>query len=209
MKKKLVAGILMAALTVSCLTGCEGLTSEVNDLNGSITGNTYNASFYTNEGEKFMDMSGQKIDLDSNIVKEETYSDGSGGYTKKISSVVTVTIDGKEVENCGTTMIFAEKELNPDVDFQSPEVINSKTDGSLGENVMIASVVNRFKNYFGKARVVVIQSQLGDPICAYSGDSVYYEVCEDLPKTTKLIVDGKALYIHRANFQIIDKELLN
>ncbi len=65
------------------------------------------------------------------------------------------------------------------------------------------------KNYFGKARVVVIQSQLGDPICAYSGDSVYYEVCEDLPKTTKLMIDGKALYIHRANFQIIDKELLN
>ena len=48
MKKKLVAGILMAALSVSCLTGCEGFTSEVNDLNGSITGNTYNASFYTN-----------------------------------------------------------------------------------------------------------------------------------------------------------------
>lgn len=199
----------MAALAVSCLTGCEGLNSEVNDLNGSITGNTYNASFYTNEGEKFMDMSGQKIDLDSNIVEEETYSDGSWGYTKKLSSVVTVTIDGKEVENCGTTMIFAEKRLNPDVDFQSPEVINSKTDGSLGENVIIASVVNRFKNYFGKARVVVIQSQLGDPICAYSGDSVYYEVCEDLPKTTKLMIDGKALYIHRANFQIIDKELLN
>ena len=209
MKKKLVAGILMAALAVSCLTGCEGLNSEVNDLNGSITGNTYNASFYTNEGEKFMDMSGQKIDLDSNIVEEETYSDGSWGYTKKLSSVVTVTIDGKEVENCGTTMIFAENGLNPDVDFQSPEVINSKTDGSLGENVIIASVVNRFKNYFGKARVVVIQSQLGDPICAYSGDSVYYEVCEDLPKTTKLMIDGKALYIHRANFQIIDKELLN
>ena len=209
MKKKLVAGILMAALSVSCLTGCEGLNSEVNDLNGSITGNTYNASFYTNEGEKFMDMSGQKIDLDSNIVEEETYSDGSWGYTKKLSSVVTVTIDGKEVENCGTTMIFAEKGLNADVDFQSPEVINSQTDGSLGENVIIASVVNRFKNYFGKARVVVIQSQLGDPICAYSGDSVYYEVCEDLPKTTKLMIDGKALYIHRANFQIIDKGLLN
>lgn len=38
MKKKLVAGILMAALAVSCLTGCEGLNNEVNDLNGSITG---------------------------------------------------------------------------------------------------------------------------------------------------------------------------
>lgn len=62
---------------------------------------------------------------------------------------------------------------------------------------------------FGKSRVVVIQSQLGDPICAYSGDRVYYEVCSDLPKTTKLSIDGKALYIHRANFQIIDTSLLD
>ena len=46
-------------------------------------------------------------------------------------------------------------------------------------------------------------------ICAYSGDSVYYEVCSDLPKTTKLSIDGKALYIHRANFQIIDTSLLD
>ena len=134
-----------------------------------------------------MDMSGQKIDLTSNIVKEKMYSSDGWGYTKTLSSVVTVTIDGKEVESCGSTMIFAEKGLSPEVDFKSPEVINSKTDGSLSDNVIIANMVNRYKNYFGKSRVVVIQSQLGDPICAYSGDKVYWKVCENLPKTTKLI----------------------
>ena len=55
--------------------------------------------------------------------------------------------------------------------------------------------------------MVVIQSQLGVPICAYSGDDVYWEIPNDLPKMTKLMVDGKALYIHRANFTIIDKAL--
>jgi hypothetical protein len=45
---------------------------------------------------------------------------------------------------------------------------------------------------------------LGQPIAAFSGDDVYW----DLPKMTKLMVDGKALYIHRANYQIIDKKLL-
>lgn len=207
MKKILM--ILLSILLIGSLTGCALFESEVNELNGSITGNTYTASFYSNEGEKFMDMSGQKIDLSSNIVREQSYSsDGGWGYTQTLSSVVTVTIDGKEVESCGSTMIFAEKGLEPEVDFKSPEVINSTTDGSLGENVIVASVVNRYKNYFGKSRVVVIQSQLGDPICAYSGDEVYWKVCEDLPKTTKLMIDGKALYIHRANFQIIDKSLL-
>lgn len=210
MRKKIVTAILVAALAVGSLSGCALLDNEVNELNGSITGNTYNASFYSNEGEKFMDMSGQKIDLASNIVKEQSYSsDGGWGYAQTLSSVVTVTTDGKEVESCGSTMIFSEKGLNPEVDFKSPEVINSTTDGSLGDNVIIASVVNKYKNYFGKSRVVVIQSQLGDPICAYSGDEVYWQVCQDLPKTTKLMIDGKALYIHRANFQIIDKSLLN
>ena len=210
MRKKIITAVLIATLAVGSLSGCALLDNEVNELNGSITGNTYNASFYSNEGEKFMDMSGQKIDLASNIVKEQSYSsDGGWGYTRTLSSVVTVIIDGKEIESCGSTMIFAEKGLNPEVDFKSPEVINSTTDGNLGDNVIIASVVNRYKNYFGKSRVVVIQSQLGDPICAYSGDEVYWKVCQDLPKTTKLMIDGKALYIHRANFQIIDKSLLN
>lgn len=73
----------------------------------------------------------------------------------------------------------------------------------------VANVVNKYKNAFGKPVVVVIQSQLGNPICAYSGKDVYWKVCEDLPKTTKLMIDDKALYIHRANFQIIDLALLN
>lgn len=209
MKKKIITTVLVIALAAVSLCGCSLLDNEVNELNGSITGNTYDASFYSNEGVKFMEMSGQKIDLKSNIVKEQSWSsEGGWGYTKTLSSVVTVTIDGKEAENCGSTMIFAEKGLNPEVDFKSPEVIKSTTDGSLGENVIIANVVNKFKNNFGKSRVVVIQSQLGDPICAYSGDKVYWEVCQDLPKTTKLMIDKKALYIHRANFQIFDKDLL-
>lgn len=209
MKKKIITAVLVIALAAVSLCGCSLLDNEVNELNGSITGNTYDASFYSNEGVKFMEMSGQKIDLKSNVVKEQSYSPKGGwGYTKTLSSVVTVTIDGKEVESCGSTMIFAEKGLNPEVDFKSPEVIKSTTDGSLGENVIIANVVNKFKNNFGKSRVVVIQSQLGDPICAYSGDKVYWEVCQDLPKTTKLMIDKKALYIHRANFQIFDKDLL-
>lgn len=61
MRKKIVTAILVAALAVGSLSGCALLDNEVNELNGSITGNTYNASFYSNEGEKFMDMSGQKI----------------------------------------------------------------------------------------------------------------------------------------------------
>lgn len=209
MKKKILITVLTMLFAIISCTGCALWDNEVNELNGSITGNTYNAGFYTNQGESFMNVSGQKIDLQSNVIKEKTYNSNNGwGYNKTLSSVVTVIIDGKTIESCGSTMIFAENGLNPEVDFNSPEVIKSTSDGSFGDNVFIASIVNKYKNYFGKSRVVVIQSQLGDPICAYSGNEVYWEVCQDLPKTTKLMIDGKALYIHRANFQIIDKNLL-
>ncbi len=209
MKKKILITVLTMLFAIISCTGCALWDNEVNELNGSITGNTYNAGFYTNQGENFMNVSGQKIDLQSNVIKEKTYNSNNGwGYNKTLSSVVTVIIDGKTIESCGSTMIFAENGLNPEVDFNSPEVIKSTSDGSFGDNVFIASIVNKYKNYFGKSRVVVIQSQLGDPICAYSGNEVYWEVCQDLPKTTKLMIDGKALYIHRANFQIIDKNLL-
>lgn len=209
MKKKILITVLTMLFAIISCTGCALWDNEVNELNGSITGNTYNAGFYTNQGENFMNVSGQKIDLQSNVIKEKTYNNENGwGYNQTLSSVVTVIIDGKTIESCGSTMIFAENGLNPEVDFKSPEVIKSTSDGSFGDNVFIASTVNKYKNYFGKSRVVVIQSQLGDPICAYSGNEVYWEVCQDLPKTTKLMIDGKALYIHRANFQIIDKDLL-
>lgn len=209
-RKFLVTIVVMMMLVMSVsVTGCEWAEagSKYNDLKGSITGNTYNCTFYTNSGEEFMNVSGTNIDLSENIVKEQTYSsDGGWGYTKTLSSVVTITIDGSQIESCGSTIIFAEDGLEPDVDF-SPSNIKVVAE-DFADNVFVSRIVNQYKNSFGKPVVVVIQSQLGDPITAYSGEDVYWEVCEDLPKTTKLYIDGKALYIHRANFQIIDKDLL-
>lgn len=49
--------------------------------------------------------------------------------------------------------------------------------------------MNKYRNYFGKSRVVVIKSQLGQPIVAYSGDEVYWKIPKDLPKMTKLMID--------------------
>lgn len=209
MKSKSILSILLTIILALSLCSCANVESGVHDMNGSITGHTYNCQFYTNDGEEFMDVTGSKIDMNANVVKEYTYtSDGVWGVTKTMSSVVTITVDGKQINNCGSTVIFAEEGLEPEVDFQVQD-IHSTTDGSLGEDPIIAKTVNSYKNAFGKPVVVVIQSQLGDPICAYSGENVYWEVCQNLPKTTKLMIDGHALYIHRANFQTIDKDLLN
>lgn len=205
MKKFVCIFLILCMMLV--FSGCAMFGSEVNSLNGSITGNTYECQFYSNDGNKFMTLTGQKIDINSNVIRERTYDSDGWGYVKTLSSVITITVDGHEMSNCGSTVLFVEKGLTPDVDFQV-ESINSEASG-IGDNTIIANVVNRYKNAFGKPVVAVIQSQLGDPICAFSGNNVYWEVCEDLPKTTKLMIDGRALYIHRANFQLIDRDLLS
>ena len=204
--KKLIC-IFLTLCVMSVLAGCAMFGNEVNSLNGSITGNTYECQFYSNDGNKFMTLTGQKIDINANPIREKVYGDRGWAYTKTLSSVVTITVDGHQMSNCGSTVLFVEDGLMPDVDFQI-ENIDSEASG-LGDNTIIANVVNKYKNAFGKPVVAVIQSQLGDPICAFSGSNVYWEVCEDLPKTTKLMIDGHALYIHRANFQLIDRDLLN
>lgn len=204
--KKIVC-IFLSLCMMFILSSCAMFDSKVNSLNGSITGNTYECQFYSNNGNKFMTLTGQKIDINSNVIRELTYDSYGWGYVETLSSVITITVDGHQMSNCGSTVLFVEKGLTPDVDFQV-ESINSEASG-VGDNTIIANIVNRYKNVFGKPVVAVIQSQLGDPICAFSGNDVYWEVCEDLPKTTKLMIDGHTLYIHRANFQLIDIDLLN
>lgn len=127
-------------LCVVSLTGCEGFNSAIQDMNGSITGNEYYASFYTNDGQNFMNMHGEKIDLSANTVYEYNYSSGSNERT--LSSVVTIAIDGQEVENCGSTVIFAEKGLDPDVNFQVQDIESSAN--GFGNNTIIANTVNAY-----------------------------------------------------------------
>ena len=121
--------------------------------------------------------------------------------------MITINIDSNEIQSCGDTCIFEEGGLQPEAVFSQDDILSQSND--ITDWTSITGVVNKYKNLFGKSRVVVIKSQLGQPITAYSGDKVYWEIPKDLPKMTKLMIDGKALYIHRANFQIIDKELLD
>ena len=207
--KKQVFSIITIVVMLFSLSGCSMLESKINDLKGNLVGNGYDIYTYDNYGDKVMETSGDKISITGNKTETTSYdSDGSKITGYDLSSVITITIDGAEIQSCGDTCIFQQDGLNAEVNF-TQEVIDSQTDGSLDENTAIARFVNLYKNMFGKSRVVVIKSQLGQPITAYSGDDVYWEIPDDLPKMTKLMIDGKALYIHRANFQIIDKALLD
>lgn len=206
---KKIISIIISLIMIFNLSGCALFKSKLNDIKGNLSGNGYTIETYDNYGNKVMTTNGDKINIKGNPVESTSYdSDGSIITNYELSSVITINIDGKEIESCGDTCIFSQTGLKPDVNF-SQEDIYSEDDGKISNNTLISNIINKYKNNFGKSRVVVIKSQLGLPITAYSGDEVYWSVPKKLPKMTKLMIDGKALYIHRANYQIIDTELLN
>lgn len=207
---KAVCMLVTTVLMTTLMSGCSiaGISNTWSELKGSLVGNNYNITFYDNYGEKFLTMRGDKIDVEGNEVEEQGYSsDGDRVTNYTLSSVITITIDGSEVESCGDTVIFAGKGLEPVVDFTLEDNLEGKKDG-ITSLTSIGRSLNKYKNFFGKKRVIVVKSQLGTPICAFEGDDVYWDIPDDLPKMTKLMVDNKPLYIHRANFQIIDAELI-
>lgn len=207
-KRKKHILLLLALVTVLAFSGCAKLASRLNDIKGSLIGNQYTIYTYDNYGNLVLETSGKKIDISGNPVKTTSYdSNGDVIIGYELSSVITITIDGDEIQSCGDTCIFIQKGLEPDVDFTT-EVIETGSSGIL-DITSLSAKLNQYKNEFGKARIVAIKSQLGQPIMAFSGEDVYWEIPKDLPKMTKLMIDGKALYIHRANFQIIDKDLID
>ena len=208
-KIKTASAIVFILIMMTCAAGCARLQSGIHDLHGSIIGNEYNIDIFDNTGIRTLRSHGKRIDIDNNVVEERSYaSDTDEWYTTKtLSSVITITIDGRQLISCGDTCIFYDKRLSPEYEFYLDN-IDSDSSGIL-DSALISGRVNSIKNAFGKPMVVVIKSQMGAPIYAFSGDKVYWEIQEDLPRFTKLMIDGKALYIHRANFQIIDKALLD
>ena len=209
-QRRLAYAVSAMALAVIVLgaSGCAAVSNFFNNIKGDLIGNSYTISAYDNEGNRTLEMSGDKIALSGNKVSSSSSSDGETIST--LSSVITVTIDGKEVESCGDTLIFEGDGLTPVVDFATErlENIESSTDGGISENTLLARPLNAWETAFGKKRVCVIKSQDGTFLTAYAGDEITWDIPDDLPKTTKLLIDGKPLYIHRANFQIIDAELL-
>ena len=138
-----------------------------------------------------------------------------------MSSVVSVDIDGENIESCGSTILIYDNYLVK----QECKLPANYTDTSDGESASVDSPsdirlsdywtihwwwnTRDTRNYTIGQKIVMIQSQNGNPICLFSGNSVTWEVSRNLPKTTEITIDGAKLYIHRANFAIIDKSIFD
>lgn len=222
--KKLIA-ILLVIVMMCGLCACGspypngGTVVAENDPTAEPVKISYIAELYDNKGSQWLAIEGTSFSIEPNKVKEYSY-DSSGSWISNwtTSSVMSITIDGKHIESCGSTALFYDTRLEK-VDFILPDEVTL----SVGSSAQITAPSDNYNwvedrwglmywywntekqaNTTPAARLVVIQSQEGDPICMFAGDRVEWSVSRNLPKTTELMIDDKVVYIHRANFSIID-----
>ncbi len=199
-------GFILCLCLLASLAGCAWFSSEMKNIKGELIGNHFSIDFYDNFGNDVMSMEGEKVGIEANYVKSKSVdSDGTSSTNYELSSVVTMTIDGNQVAQTGNTVIFAEDGIKKLEDFNLPSNITTNGGGTI--NIFDRNI-NKIKNMLGTSKVIVVCSQLGIPIAVYGGESVYWEIPSDLPKTTKLNVDGLALYIHRANYILLDSNMI-
>ncbi len=219
--KKFIALILLSVMFVLCLAGCSDTSTHLGSTDADGNKMTFVAEFYDNHGAQWLSVEGSHFNIMPNKVKEYYYnSDGTwtSGYTT--SSVVSVDIDGHRIETCGSTVLFYDKGLEK-IDIELPPTVvfdpDTGTDITVPEDLRWNDswsvrwwwYVKDVQNEHVDSRIVIIQSQEGDPICMFMGDSVSWDVSKNLPKTTEICIDGKMIYIHRANYAIVDTSLFN
>lgn len=196
--------VFSIVLSLFLLSGCAFIRETTQQIKGELIGQKFTVSSYDNNGNLISQLTGDSITMAT--YNEQSYLDSL--EEKEIeSSVIQITIDRHEVLSVGNTIIFAEKGLSQITDFGVSDAL--KNDSSNGLNIMAwDKIANKWKNHMGKSRMIVIASQLGVPIAIYEGNNVRVTIPNDLPKTTRITIDGKSLYVHRANYQIIDINLL-
>ena len=179
----------------------------------------FEAVMYNNSGENFVTFRGHSFDIRPNKVKQYGYdSDGVYRSYYETSSVVTVIIDERKIDTCGSTILFKDTNLKIDpMEIDIEPLVPSEDSGYAGSELTAKDYQTLTKwwlnTHSGKdnknKRLILIQSQDGYNIGTVEGENVNWKISEKLPKTTLIEVDDKLLYIHRCNFTIIDTDLFN
>lgn len=199
--KKLMLIIFCFGIMLN-FSGCAALDDLWGTTKENLVGKNFEISTYDNYANKTLTVKGNKVTVGL-LENSANFDSESSGFK---SSVLEITIDGNQMFQVGNTTIFAEKGLDMVEDYEVPEEIVTSSGGGF---VPLDRFVNDIKNDIGKQKTIIISSQTGIPIGVYQGNSVYVTVPANLPKMTRLNIDGKSLYIHRANYTILDTNMIN
>lgn len=194
MKYRKYTALILGMVLVLALSGCAQIRNAISVLRGELFGNDYVISQYDDFGNRVFRIRGDRVTMDCQL-------DENG----EVTSYIDITIDGDEWQHVGSTLVFAQEGADLITDFQLPDEMENPGTGT--GLMAIDRKINHYANRFGKKMIVLVSSQNGTPIGLFQGDSCYTEIPGDLPKTTLINIDGKLVYVHRANVDLIPASL--
>lgn len=202
-KKK---GILVAtaaafmALTV-LLSGCAGLSAFGEKFNRAMNGVSATMTTYTQGGQLVDEVHGRSFQVTRDKRFDRHNSDGT---SKNDSSVLMISIGSNHISHVGSTLVLAQDGLAPIAGGSTTVHFSNNDKGTPWLNNLFEYNRNLWK---GKGKTIMIRSQDGTPIAVYAGSEVEI-LSTDVPQSTWFRVDGKYLFVYRADYTVYDNQLL-
>lgn len=200
-KLKLINLVIILCLIGTSIVGCAKIKDLVGKIKGDLVGQQFSISTYDDYGNKTLTVEGKKVTV--GLLQNSDNFDKKSSEFK--SEVLEITVNGNQMFQVGNTAIFAEDGLDMVEGYDVPKDVKVDSGGGY---VPLDRYINNIKNKIGKEKTIIISSQQGIPIGVYQGKDVYVTIPEDLPKMTRINIDGKTLYIHRANYTILDSKMI-
>lgn len=197
---RLAALMLSTALLT---TGCQVFEQTSKNVENTFTGLSATITTFDADSRPLDEITGRSVSIETDDRFDIT--DSSGAISKE-SSVLSITTGQNHISHVGSTLIMSETGLDSVLDDpEARALVRNETSAS----PVLVRLKEGFANAFtGKPKTILIRSQQGVPLAVYTGQEVSTFSARGIPNSTVLLVDGKALFIYRAEFTIYDTALL-
>jgi hypothetical protein len=201
-RNKLLYAIALAVAIATSSCAAAAMTFE--DFNRAWEGIPATITTYDQDGNLIDSVRGTslEISLDERFYTVTVSSDGT--TTREPGDVLLISIGDSIISHVGSTMIWAEDGVEAIAGADTTVDIENFEAGT--------PWLNEFKEYGrnlwqGKAKTLLIRSQDGKPIAVYAANQVEI-VGTAVPKSTMFRLDGKRLFVYRADYTMYDTDLL-
>lgn len=199
-KMVLTVGLMTSMLALS---GCNWAENELGKMSEALKGREAVIQTYDEDSNVIDRMEGKSVSIKADPQFDLTDIDG---MTTEKSSVIGLTVGGKQILHVGSSLILHEKGLTNYFEEYAKTVDVENFDRS---TPFVNRMVNNFKNLTtGADKIILIRSQTGKPLATFAGKDVSY-FATDIDKSTGLLIDGKYLLVYRCDYTIYDASLFD
>lgn len=200
---KKILTVIALAVAASLMTGCAWLEASFEEFNRAWAGVTATMTTYNTDGIAMDKVTGAAFQIERDTKFDSRNSDGG---SNKDSSVLSISLGEGIISHVGSSLILEEAGLDNVIEESGEYVTFENTSPG---TPWLNQMRNEYRNLWeGTSKTIMIRSQHGTPIAVYTGSTV--EIFPtDVPKSTWFRVDGKYLFVYRADFTVYENSLLD